>query len=277
MRILFSEHLQIIISLWDYQGLNYPQHSFPNKQSWNLNDAYRQPTQSIQKHSRMWWPHQGTASGRSRVNTKLWFQRCIIFHLCFYHNTCHMLFFLYQDFWILPNTKPIHEKEWEVKTSFHDMVCHICSTFGNALEITKVFSWSKSKFAYLSRLIYLTKQHHKSSPRFNLWFYNLFSSNLPSTVPKSLGWLFSFNLKTSLSFCYSHIDKGMPWELPRIYFSHCPSIGLNFFWGKLALMTKLRVLSQNSSTWCSPYTRPSSPASILNILAAGGIECFTVQ
>lgn len=160
----------------------------------------------------------------------MWFQSRSIFPLCFYHNTCHMSCFLYQDFWILPNTKPIHEKE----RSFHDIVvCHICSTFWNALEITKkkVFSWSKTKFAYLSKLIYLSKQYHKSSPSFtDLWFYNLFPSNLLSAVPKLFGWLFSFNLKTSLSFCYSHISKGvMPWKLPRICFSHWPSIGLNLF------------------------------------------------
>lgn len=39
----------------------------------------------------------------------------------------------------------------------------------------------------------------------------------------------SFNLKTILSFCYSHITKGMSWELRAIFSSYWLSMDLNLF------------------------------------------------
>lgn len=46
------------------------------------------------------------------------------------------------------------------------------------------------------------------------------------------------------------------------------------FWGRLELITVLRWLGKSSGTWCSPYTGPSSHASILS---TGAIELTTVQ
>lgn len=78
---LLSEHFQVLISLRDYQGLNYSPHFFPNKQSRNLNDAYRQHIQRVEKHSRVWWPHHLRASGRSRVKAKECDFRVVAFSL----------------------------------------------------------------------------------------------------------------------------------------------------------------------------------------------------
>lgn len=77
LKILLSEHLQILIFLWIIKVLIILNILFQISN----HDAYRWHIQNIWKCSRVWWPHHGTASGKSRLKAKECDFRVVVFSL----------------------------------------------------------------------------------------------------------------------------------------------------------------------------------------------------